>query len=156
MFVLTTINKVFEELGPSLNTIFAIDREAAFNAIRREGYIKISFCQVNDILVIDAKGINFLPKDAIRFNHEIASLAYNQNYKDYKKVVLNFKEVGYMNVAGLRALISLNTKLQNNGGALKICCLPDQLTELMKILKLDTILNIHDSESQALESLQAI
>ncbi|OGI08946.1 MAG: hypothetical protein A3I68_03660 [Candidatus Melainabacteria bacterium RIFCSPLOWO2_02_FULL_35_15] len=156
MFVLTTINKVLEELGSSLNTIFAIDREAAFNAIKREGYTKISFCQINDVLVIDVKGKDFPPKDAVRFNHEVASLAYNQNYKDYKKVVLNFKEADYMNAAGLGTLVSLNKRLQNNGGTLKICCLPDQLTKLMKILKLDTVLNIHDSESQALESLQAI
>lgn len=161
MFLLIAINPAFEylqqaaRLAPLVRVAFTIDKARAFRRISSEGYRKISFREVGNVLVIDIKEKKFPPEDATRFNYEVVSLAHNQNYSGYNKVVLNFKEVDYMNAAGLGALVSLNKRLRKNGGALEICCLPEQLKELMKITKLDTIISIRDSEPEALEVLQA-
>lgn len=161
MFLLIAINPafVYRQQAAGLATLvriaFAIDKATALRRISSEGYRKISFREVGNVLVIDVKEKKLPPEDATRFNYEVVSLAYNQNYSGYNKVVLNFKEVDYMNTAGLGALVSLNKRLRKNGGALEICCLPEQLIELMKTTKLDTIISIKDSEPQALKSLQA-
>lgn len=68
-------------------------------------------------------------------------------------VLLNFKNLSYINSTGINVLINLLTKARNAGGELAICNINESIKKLLIISKLNTIFNSFDSEKEALESL---
>ena len=49
-------------------------------------------------------------------------------------------------------LISVFISVRNNGGVLKLAGPTDRVAELLRVAKLDTVFEVFDSESSALES----
>lgn len=66
------------------------------------------------------------------------------------KLLLNFKNVDHLSSAALGMLITLNKKIKERKGALKLSDINRQIFEVFKITKLNKVFEIHDSAEQAL------
>ena len=66
---------------------------------------------------------------------------------------MNFREMEYMNSAGLSVLITILTQSRNNYGELLLCNVPDKISKLLVTSKLHNIFNVVDSEDEAIKAL---
>ena len=66
------------------------------------------------------------------------------------KLLLNFKNVDHLSSAALGMLITLNKKVKDQSGELKLSDINRQIYEVFKITRLNRVFNIHDTAEQAL------
>ena len=66
------------------------------------------------------------------------------------KLLLNFKNVDHLSSAALGMLITLNKRVKEQSGELKLSDINRQIFEVFKITNLNRIFDIHDSSDQAL------
>lgn len=69
------------------------------------------------------------------------------------KIVLNFEKLDYINSSGLNVVLNILTKTRKSGGDTAICAVNKKVTELLVITKLDSIFNVSESETEALEKV---
>ena len=67
-----------------------------------------------------------------------------------RKFVLDFGPTAYIDSSGLGALVSINKKVREAGGELRLAGLNEDLRSLFELTKLDTLFVIADSASEAL------
>lgn len=68
-----------------------------------------------------------------------------------RKLLLDFGPTAYIDSSGLGALVSINKKVREQGGELRLAGLNEDLRSLFELTKLDTLFVIADSATQALE-----
>ena len=68
----------------------------------------------------------------------------------YKKIVLNFANVGFLSSAALGKLIMLYKKVAVRNGSLKLCCIAPDIRELFTMMNLDRIFTIYGTEGEAI------
>ena len=66
------------------------------------------------------------------------------------KLCLNFGNVQYLSSTVLGKLITLNTRVNEDGGKLVLCAIRPQILEVFKITKLSKLFDIVDDEATAL------
>lgn len=71
-----------------------------------------------------------------------------------KKLLVNLKDVEYINSAGLNLLITLLTKSRDNYGEFYICNVPVLVMKLIATSKLENIFKIEDSIEEALQKFK--
>lgn len=57
-----------------------------------------------------------------------------------KNFLIDFSRTGYIDSAGLGALVSLRKKVREQGGELRLANLNDDLKQLLRLTKVDTLL----------------
>lgn len=67
-------------------------------------------------------------------------------------LLLSFKEVEHLSSAALGVLITLNKRVGDGGGKLRLADITPQIYEVFKITRLNKIFDIHDSSEAALSS----
>ncbi len=71
------------------------------------------------------------------------------------KLLLNFKNVDHLSSAALGMLITLNKKVKEQSGDLKLSDINRQIFEVFKITRLNRVFDIHDTADQALARFHA-
>jgi anti-anti-sigma factor len=66
------------------------------------------------------------------------------------KLLINFEQLSYISSSGLRLLLATAKKLKASGGDLKVCSLNEMATEVFEVSGFSSILNVFDSEQDAL------
>ena len=66
------------------------------------------------------------------------------------KVLLNFDKVDYLSSEALRVFLLLHKKITARGGALKLCHVTPQISEIFQITGLDKLFAIRPTEVDAL------
>jgi anti-sigma B factor antagonist len=69
-----------------------------------------------------------------------------------RKLLVDFSQTGYIDSSGLGVLVSLSKKIREQGGALRLAGLNEDLRTLFELTKLDTLFQIADTREQALAS----
>jgi len=69
-----------------------------------------------------------------------------------QKVLVNFEQLNFISSAGLRVLLATVKKLNASGGELRICSLNATVQEVFDISGFVTILNVKNTEEEALSS----
>jgi len=113
--------------------------------------LRMSTRTLDGVMVVDCSG-------RIVFGEESASLrdAIKKLLSESPKVVLNLRDVTYIDSGGLGTLVSLYTTAQNAGGALKLARLTQRVDDLMQVTKLVTIFEVFDDEKQAVQSFKGV
>jgi len=75
-------------------------------------------------------------------------VAYVNEY-NYRKVLLNFRDVEYISSDALGALITLNNKLRELGCWLVLCHISPQIYEVFEILRLHRYFTISGEDPDA-------
>lgn len=70
------------------------------------------------------------------------------------KLLLNFKNVDHLSSAALGMLITLNKRVREQSGDLKLSDINRQIFEVFKITRLNRVFDIHDTAEQALSQFQ--
>jgi anti-sigma B factor antagonist len=111
--------------------------------------LRMSTRQVDGVLVVDCSG-------RVMFGEESASLRdmVKKLLAESPKVVLNLREVNYIDSGGLGTLVSLYTTARNAGGAVKLARLSQRVGDLLQITKLLTIFEVFDDEEVAAQSFK--
>lgn len=71
--------------------------------------------------------------------------------KQYKKVVLNLFNAGYISSAMLAQLVRLDRKLKDAKGKLRLCCLRPPVMDALKVAQFDRLFEIYVDEPSALK-----
>lgn len=72
--------------------------------------------------------------------------------KEQEKVVINLKEVNYIDSSGLATLVEVLKNLRSKSGKLKLTNLSDKVRGLFEITKLDKLFDIKAEEDEAVNS----
>lgn len=67
------------------------------------------------------------------------------------KMLLNFEQLSYINSIGLRVILVVAKQLKHIEGHLQICSLNDPVREVFDITGFSSILNVAESEPEALQ-----
>jgi len=70
------------------------------------------------------------------------------------KLLINFKNVEHLSSAALGTLITVNNKVRQKGGQLRLCNIDPQIYEVFVITKLNKLFQIHDDVESALKSFK--
>jgi anti-sigma B factor antagonist len=69
-------------------------------------------------------------------------------------LLISFSNVDHLSSAALGTLITINNKVKNKGGKLRLANIDPQIYEVFKITKLDKLFQIHDSTDRAKASFK--
>lgn len=100
-----------------------------------------------DITLVDVDG-----QLIVSNRQELKQRVLDELDRGERKFLMDFERTGYIDSSGLGVLVSLSKKIREQGGALKLANLNDDLRTLFELTKLDTLFEIADSRQRALES----
>jgi anti-anti-sigma factor len=101
-----------------------------------------------DVTIIDLSGNIKSPADLENFSRAINTEIEKNNCK----ILLNFKEVSFINSSGLGRLILATKKLAELDGALQVMNLSGDLDELFTFTRLKDKITVFKDEKEALAS----
>jgi anti-sigma B factor antagonist len=110
--------------------------------------VKLTTRQVGDVTVIDVSGRITLGEGSSTLRDSLRDLVK----KNHKKILLNLKDVSYIDSSGIGELVSAYTTITNQGGKLKLLGLTHRVKDLLQITKLYTVFDVHDDEAHAVRS----
>jgi anti-sigma B factor antagonist len=73
--------------------------------------------------------------------------------KNDTKILLNLKDLKYLNSSGLNVIINILTKARKAGGDVAICNVNKKITELLVITKLNSVFNVCSSVDEGIAIL---
>jgi anti-sigma B factor antagonist len=68
------------------------------------------------------------------------------------KIIINFENLDYISSAGLRLLLATAKQLKSDNGDMRVCNLNDVVEEIFDISGFVSILNVFNSEAEALDN----
>lgn len=114
--------------------------------------LKLTKRTVDGILAIECNGRIVFGEESSLLRDEVKkAIADGQ-----KRIVLNLKEINYIDSGGLGTLVALHTTAHNAGGIIKLANLTKRVGDLMQVTKLLTVFDVRDSEYDALESFRQV
>lgn len=78
--------------------------------------------------------------------------SFNEQINSHNKFLLDFDEVSMIDSSGLGYVVYCLKELKKVNGELKLISLKDQAKLIFEITRVDSILDIHSSQTEALES----
>jgi anti-sigma B factor antagonist len=103
----------------------------------------------NGVAVIYLSG-NLLGENA---NGPVLEYLKEQIEAGNKKVLFNLAELKFINSTGLGMLMTAIARVRNAGGEMYLCNVPDMMTKILKMMKLDSTFPIALSEQDAVAQL---
>jgi anti-sigma B factor antagonist len=128
-----------------------LDRMGISAQWRSSGGTKIASRQVGGIAIVDAHGVITVGVGNMMLRDIVTSLLKEGN----KKLLLNLRDVEYVDSAGLGELVKTHTTLQRQGGQLKIVNLNQKVQDLFKLTGLHKVFDVHEDEANAIQSFGA-
>ena len=112
--------------------------------------MNISERVVEGVSILDLSGKIVLGEGDVQVKDRIRDLLADGQ----RRILLNLADVGYIDSAGLGAIISCYTTAKREGGQLKLVHLTKKVQDLLAITKLITVFETYDSEKEAIESFK--
>ncbi len=111
--------------------------------------------QIGDVTILDLSG-RISPDGAPAPGHGSSLMLHDvvrdQAANGHHKILLNLREVSYMDSSGIGELVGCSTTLRNQGGQLRICSATARIQDLLRITRLDFTLNPDTDEAAALQA----
>lgn len=105
--------------------------------------------RVGRVVVLSCRGRITTGEEAQALQKEVNNLTLGT-----KNVVMNLAEVGFMDSGGIGMLVRIFRSLRAHGGDLKLCQVPPSLFKVLQITHVHTVLEIYESEAQAVEGFR--
>ncbi len=116
----------------------------------KESRLKVT--QDGEITKVAFLDRNILEEASIQqIGDEISSLI---EHATNPKLLLNFSNVEHLSSAALGTLITVNNKVRQKGGQLRLSNIDPQIYEVFAITKLNKLFQIHDNAQQAVASFK--
>ncbi len=94
---------------------------------------------------------NILDEANIRQIGEEIGMLIDQ--RDAPRMLISFENVDHMSSAALGALITINNRIKEKNGQLRLSDIDEQIYQVFVITKLYKLFQIHETRQEALESL---
>jgi anti-sigma B factor antagonist len=114
--------------------------------------VKIEERVIGQVTVLDIVGRLTMDQAAQHLKDKINSLVSQQR----THIVVNLKNVPYIDSGGLGQLVASYGSVMKAGGALKMLNVSSRNHDLLSITRLVTLLESFDSEAEAVQSFQTI
>jgi anti-sigma B factor antagonist len=119
-----------------------------FNQEKTTMALNITSGEVNGVAVLWLDGRIVLGEETLALREKVKGLLGEGK----KKLVLNLKNVIFIDSSGLGALIAAHTSAKSSGATLRLCNLGLGAKELLQMTRLVTVFEISNSESDAVNS----
>jgi anti-sigma B factor antagonist len=103
---------------------------------------------VNGVTIVDLSGRIVLGDGSAGLRDLVHNLVSEGN----KKILLNLRNVDYIDSSGLGELVSAFTSMRSQGGELKLLNLTTRVRALLQVTKLLTVFDITDDEATSVKS----
>jgi len=103
---------------------------------------------VGDVHILDISGKIVLGEATKTIRQTINDLLVNGG----RKIVLNLKDVNYVDSSGIGELVRSYTSVTREGKQLKLLNLTEKIRDLLVITKLLTVFQVYENEQAALAS----
>ena len=103
---------------------------------------------VGGVTIVDLSGRIVLGDGSAALRDLVRNLISEGN----KKILLNLRNVDYIDSSGLGELVSAFTSMRSRGGALKLLNLSKRVQALLQITKVYTMFDITDDEATSVKS----
>lgn len=113
--------------------------ESILRVRRDEGVTRVEFTKKD---ILDESNIQ-------QIGEEISSLIDQQ--KD-PKLLISFENVRHLSSAALGTLITINSRITNKGGQLRLSNIDPQIYEVFVITRLNQLFQIHENADDAISS----
>ena len=110
--------------------------------------MNVDFDRSGGVLVVEVKG-RLESGDALQFEETVRTGIEEAD----RAVIMDFKELGYISSAGLRAVLMIAKNLKKREAALVVSSLPENIREVFRMSGLDKIITVQESRSDALAAL---
>ncbi len=117
--------------------------------------------QDRDVTVLDVSGRLSL-YEALAFERGnvviLQDVVRDQLSQGHRKIVINLRDVSYLDSSGLVDIVFCITQMRNVGGQLRVCNAVDRLIDirhaanLLRMTHLDTVLNLDQTEAASLQA----
>jgi len=104
--------------------------------------------QAGDVSVVDVSGRLTLGEGSSALRDQVRTLISG----GHKKILLNMKDVTYIDSSGIGELVAAYTSATGLGGNVKLLGLTNKVKDLLQITKLYTVFEVHEDEAHALRS----
>ena len=111
--------------------------------------LDFNIIEENNIQILTISGELIDKNQAINLLNAVDELVES----DKNKLIIDIKDLKYMNSSGLNVLIQLLTKTRNNGGESVIYNVNKKITELLIITKLNTLFKVAETKEEAIKML---
>lgn len=108
---------------------------------------------VNDVNVVKFKDQKVMDPARIEaMGKELLSLVDTE--EDAEKLLINFENVSFFSSAAINKLIVLEKRMRARGGAIRLSNLRPEVRDLFSYTNLDSMFQIKDEQSEAIDSFQ--
>ncbi len=109
--------------------------------------LKLSSRVMNDVFIVDCSG-------RIVFGEEAGAIRdfVKNALPQHKNIILNLKNVSYIDSGGLGTLVGLYTSAHSAGGDIRLSQLTQRVGQLLQVTKLVTVFAAYDSDEAAVKS----
>ena len=114
--------------------------------------IKIEERPIGRVTVLDLNGKLMTEQGAEHLKDKVNSLISQQR----THIVLNLKNVPYIDSGGLGQLVASYGSVMKTGGAMKLLNVSSRNHDLLSITRLVTVFETFDSEAEAVRSFEAV
>ncbi len=112
---------------------------------------RLNVKQAGDVTVVELTDRRILDEINISEIGDRLKLLISQS--DTPRLVLDFSNVAHMSSSALGMLITLQKRVKDKKGQLRLCCIQPAIYEVFVITRLNEIFSIHGTRDEALESL---
>jgi anti-sigma B factor antagonist len=113
--------------------------------------LQIDQKEVGGVTVLCLKGRLILGNESTTLAQQIKQTVADQ----VTAVILNLADVPYIDSFGVGELIASFTSVRRNGGTLRICSPKPAVLEVLQLVKLPLMVEVHPSEEEAVASFSA-
>lgn len=117
-----------------------MERPSSHLKIRRDG--AVSVVEFADRKILEELSIQEIQDELRRYIDAEPNI----------RLLLDFTNVDHLASAALGTLITLNKRVQEQGGSLKLSNINRQIFQVFRITRLNRVFDIHDTREQALEA----
>jgi anti-sigma B factor antagonist len=112
--------------------------------------LKLTKRTVDGILAFECDGRIVFGDESSLLREEVKKAIHD----GHKRIVLNLKQINYIDSGGLGTLVALHTTAHNAGSTIKLASLTQRVGDLLQVTKLLTVFEVHNTEYEALEAFR--
>ena len=105
-----------------------------------------------DVAILDLHGRLTMGRDSVTLREKVRELLADGS----KRILVNLKDVGYVDSSGLGELVSAFATAKREDAALKLLNLTERVHGLLQITKLLTVFETFKTEEDAVRSFDAV
>lgn len=112
---------------------------------------KATVRHAGNVAIVDLSGRITLGEGSGMLRNTIKDLVSNGE----RNILLNLKEVSYIDSAGLGEMVGAYASVTNQGGQIKLENVQNKVSDLLQVTKLFTVFATYSDEAEALRSYSA-